>query len=569
MALIELVTVGPGDLTHADSYADLKTKVPKAEGQRIRLLSHVPGWSVLTHGPVGGGEFIARRGTYTDDGGYNCVPDGQSSWFWQRVSSPTGEVSCAEFGLYDGAVLDTSLAAAINYCIKHSASTVRVPALGPAGYTLLGGLEFVNSRNGLVIEGPGMCTKGTSPIITHTGSNIGLTFKRAGQAQSLFNSVVLRNFTVSGTANGVAFVRFSDFYGGSVLDSVIRDYTTGTCIDVYNDVGWTEAVRIDNVMLRTSQKGVWFHSNPDSTDNQTLSFFGAVINNMGFQHGIAATSYGIYVGDGTRADNLYNCVIDMTGWWEQGGNSTALYVRNKAIVDGRITFRYDGFAASPMTSGTQPCRLIRKDGTDGYVKLNCDNYRHLAGIPIASGATTVTIRPWLALAESLSNIATPHPSLPGECIIQAKGLKCKLTGTLTKGQDVVVQVRDLLPWHRYKVTLRSNMSSTGQQQYVVNIPNDNNSGVTVRSDSVSAAQTTTNTSTTIDVSAGTATSVSTSNTTLSNKSYEPMYLRNAGGLADNTFSTTSRRGFDLVLTGTSGAVTADSNPFSMEIEAID
>ncbi|QOE32394.1 hypothetical protein CPT_Muenster_222 [Klebsiella phage Muenster] len=33
---------------------------------------------------------------------------------------------------------------------------------------------------------------------------------------------------------------------------------------------------------------------------------------------------GIKVGDGTRADNLYNCDIDMSGWWEVGGNSTAI-----------------------------------------------------------------------------------------------------------------------------------------------------------------------------------------------------------------------------------------------------
>lgn len=122
-----------------------------------------------------------------------------------------------------------------------------------------------------------------------------------------------------GNALATAFVRFSDFYGGAVFDSVIRDYTTGTNIDFYNDIGWTESVRVDNVMSRTSKRGIWFHSNPASTDWQTLSFFGAVIENFGFQHGIGGASYGITVGDGSRADNLYNCKIDMTGWWEHGG----------------------------------------------------------------------------------------------------------------------------------------------------------------------------------------------------------------------------------------------------------
>ncbi len=91
-----------------------------------------------------------------------------------------------------------------------------------------------------------MATKGTSPVITHTGANIALTFKRASQV-------------------------------------------------------------VDNVVVRTSQRGIWFHSNPASTDDQTLSFYGARITNFGFQHGISGASYGIYVGDGARADNLYNC----------------------------------------------------------------------------------------------------------------------------------------------------------------------------------------------------------------------------------------------------------------------
>lgn len=85
MALVDLVTVGPGDLTHADSYADLKTKIPRAVGQRIRLLSHIQGWGALAHGPVGGGEFIAHTGTAQDDGGYICVPTGQTAYYWQRI----------------------------------------------------------------------------------------------------------------------------------------------------------------------------------------------------------------------------------------------------------------------------------------------------------------------------------------------------------------------------------------------------------------------------------------------------------------------------------------------------
>ncbi|HBS5862379.1 TPA: hypothetical protein RSS00_000292 [Klebsiella pneumoniae] len=541
------------------SFTALRSVVPSYEGQSILLRAHPVGWAAMSHGPVGGGEFISRRGSAEDDGGYICVPTGQSEYYWQRIPKNPGKVCATEFGLYDGAALDDIWTSAINYCIKNSIDYFSTPSLGPAGYTLVGGLEFINSTNGLIIEGPGMGTKGSTPVITHTGANVALTFKRATQAQSLFNRVILKNFTAVGNALATAFVRFSDFACGSIFDSVIRDYTTGTAIDIYNDKGWTELFRVDNVVVRTSQRGIWFHSNPASTDDQTLSFYGASISNFGFQHGITAASYGIYVGDGSRADNLYNCDIDMMGWWEVGGNSTALYAADKARVDGSADFRYDGFAANPITSSSQPCRLVRKAGLTGYVKLNCKNYKHNAGLGLTAGVTQLTIRPWLAIAEAVAGVATPHPTLPAESIISVPGMKCKLTGTLFKGQNSVISVVGMPPWHRYKVTTRCDLSSTSQQQYIVNIPNGANAGITTRTDSVPAVTTTTT------ISGGLATSTSTAK----NKNFEPVFITNAGNLPDNTFSETNKQGFDIHLDGTQPNVINDEYPVSIEIEAID
>ncbi|MDR4714528.1 hypothetical protein [Klebsiella pneumoniae] len=541
------------------SFTALRSIVPSYEGQSILLRAHPVGWAAMSHGPVGGGEFISRRGSAEDDGGYICVPTGQSEYYWQRIPKNPGKVCATEFGLYDGAALDDIWTSAINYCIKNSIGYFSTPSLGPAGYTLVGGLEFINSTNGLIIEGPGMGTKGSTPVITHTGANVALTFKRATQAQSLFNRVILKNFTAVGNALATAFVRFSDFACGSIFDSVIRDYTTGTAIDIYNDKGWTELFRVDNVVVRTSQRGIWFHSNPASTDDQTLSFYGASISNFDFQHGITAASYGIYVGDGSRADNLYNCDIDMMGWWEAGGNSTALYAADKACVDGSADFRYDGFAANPITSSSQPCRLVRKAGLTGYVKLNCKNYKHNAGLGLTAGVTQLTIRPWLAIAEAVAGVATPHPTLPAESIISVPGMKCKLTGTLFKGQNSVISVVGMPPWHRYKVTTRCDLSSTSQQQYIVNIPNGANAGITTRTDSVPAVTTTTT------ISGGLATSTSTAE----NKNFEPVFITNAGNLSDNTFSETNKQGFDIHLDGTQPNVINDEYPVSIEIEAID
>lgn len=556
-------TNGFKSIGQVESFNALRSVVPSYAGQRILLASHYEGWNALAHAPFGGGEFVARSGSAIDDGGYTCVPTGQTAFYWQRIPKNPGKVCATEFGLYDGAALDDILNRAINYCIKNSLGYLSIPALGPAGYTIAGGLEFINSKNGLVIEGPGMGGKGAAPVITHTGANIALTFKRASQAQALFNTVLLKNFSIVGNALATAFVRFSDFYGGSVFDAMIRDYTIGTVIDVYNDKGWTEVIRVDNVVVRTSKRGIWFHSNPASTDWQTVSFYGAKISNFAFQHGIAGASEGIYVGDGSREDNLYNCDIDMMGWWEGGGDSTAIYVADKARIDGSANFRYDGFAASAITSGTQPCRLVKKAGTTGYVKLNCKNYKHEASLGLTAGVTQLTVRPWLAIAEIIAGVATPHPTLPGESIVNAPGMKCKLIGKLFKGQKSVISVAGLPPFHRYKVTTRCNLSSTAQQQYIVNIPNDNNGGITTRTDSV--PDVTTNTDTIIN---GT-TAESTSKSTAKNKNFGPIYISNAGGLVDNTYSVTSKQGFQINLDGTHSNVVNDEYPVSIEIEAID
>ncbi|MGK2063002.1 hypothetical protein ACR92W_19440, partial [Klebsiella pneumoniae] len=178
---------------------------------------------------------------------------------------------------------------------------------------------------------------------------------------------------------------------------------------------------------------------------------------------------------------------------------------------------------------------------------------------LTAGVTQLTIRPWLAIAEAVAGVATPHPSLPAESIISVPGMKCKLTGTLFKGQNSVISVVGMPPWHRYKVTTRCDLSSTSQQQYIVNIPNGANAGITTRTDSVPDVTTTTT------ISGGLATSTSTAK----NKNFEPVFITNAGNLPDNTFSETNKQGFDIHLDGTQSNVVNDEYPVSIEIEAID
>lgn len=95
------------------SFSSLRGVVPSSAGQKILLASHAPaeGWFALALPPQGFGEFVAKAGTAVDDGGYICVPTGQTAYYWQRIIE--NETLCAE---YYGARCDSTRTAAGTDC---------------------------------------------------------------------------------------------------------------------------------------------------------------------------------------------------------------------------------------------------------------------------------------------------------------------------------------------------------------------------------------------------------------------------------------------------------------------
>ncbi|WP_368971170.1 hypothetical protein [Raoultella planticola] len=95
------------------SFAELRTVSPAIVGQKILLASHAPvaGWFALALPPAGFGEFIAKSGSATDDGGYICVPDGITDMYWQRLIE--SETLHAE---HYGALCDSTRTAAGTDC---------------------------------------------------------------------------------------------------------------------------------------------------------------------------------------------------------------------------------------------------------------------------------------------------------------------------------------------------------------------------------------------------------------------------------------------------------------------
>lgn len=80
-----------------NSFSELRSIVPTHEGQTIILLSYREGWNAMNAPVEGGGQFIAKIGTPSDDGGFICVPTGQTTYYWQRVLE-TGKLTPSHYG---------------------------------------------------------------------------------------------------------------------------------------------------------------------------------------------------------------------------------------------------------------------------------------------------------------------------------------------------------------------------------------------------------------------------------------------------------------------------------------
>lgn len=78
MALTHSTSLSHDRLRSVASYADLRLRVPRYVGEEVYLESHVGGRS------VGGGLFVAKAGTASDDGGTRCVTPSTSA-YWKRV----------------------------------------------------------------------------------------------------------------------------------------------------------------------------------------------------------------------------------------------------------------------------------------------------------------------------------------------------------------------------------------------------------------------------------------------------------------------------------------------------
>lgn len=159
----------------APSFSALREITPSSAGQRIYLSSHQAGWAAQARPPVGGGEFVAIAGSAVDDGGYICVPEGQSSFYWVRVLGSNEYLTPQMYGYITGYSDSTEtgmeLKPYIQAAIDTSIAIGKSKVLLPDGdyYSAIGNIELAGTGHN---RSAGVLVFGENPAHTKMGTRI-------------------------------------------------------------------------------------------------------------------------------------------------------------------------------------------------------------------------------------------------------------------------------------------------------------------------------------------------------------------------------------------------------------
>lgn len=349
--------LGSGDgfkyIGQVESYATLKTITPGSAGQRILLASY------YANGTTGGGEFVARSGTATDDGGTICVPTGSSTWYWQRVGVVDFDVT------WFGAIGDSNTAnsatntTAIQKAIDAAASAGLASVIFPqsAGFYACGTLYV---KPGVSLVGAGR-TRGLlgATVYLRAGANavINQEFKGLWFKQSHFNlwdpdspntmvsNVIFDTMLIDGTNLAGAGKVSGD--GILIKNTTFDVHLRNTYI--WNYLGNGYGIIVDNANTSYLATGVF------STVSQSKIF------NCGYGiyvKGAPADSMDIHLVQTLLDHNGSNLYVDMSAN-VSGMGETHVYARacrfewatNYSIYNYGAFINFDGWSLAPSSGG--------------------------------------------------------------------------------------------------------------------------------------------------------------------------------------------------------------------------
>lgn len=345
--------VGFKHIGQVESYAALKNIIPDSVGQRILLASY------YANGVTGGGEFVARAGTATDDGGTICVPTGSSTWYWQRVGVVDFDVT------WFGAIGDSDTAnsatntMAIQNAIDAAASAGLASVTFPqsAGFYACGTIYV---KPGVSLVGAGR-TRGLlgATVYLRAGANAvinqefkGLWFKQChfnlwdpDSANTMLSNVIFDTTLIDGTNLAGAGKVSGD--GILIKNTTFDVHLRNTYI--WNYLGYGYGIIVDNASTSYLATGVF------STVSQSKIF------NCGYGiyvKGAPADSMDIHLVQTLLDHNGSNLYVDMSAK-VSGMGETHIYARacrfewgtNYSIYNYGAFINFDGWSLAPSSGG--------------------------------------------------------------------------------------------------------------------------------------------------------------------------------------------------------------------------
>lgn len=362
------------------SYAALKTVIPERSGQRILLASY------YANDSTGGGEFVARAGTATDDGGTICVPTGSSTWYWQRVGVVDFDVT------WFGAIGDSNTANSATNTVAIQRAIDAADSAGIASVTFPKSAGFfacgtIYMKPGVSLVGAGR-TRGLLGAIVYlrAGSNAviapeikGLWHKQChfylwdpDSPNTMVSNIKIQgclidgtNLSGSGKFSGDAVVIKNTTFDVHIRDTYIQNYS-GNGLSIITDNASTGYLAtgvfttLNVVKIFNCGMGIYIKNAPaDSLDlhlvevlldhngsNLFLDMSGRVTG-MGEAHVYAracrfewATNYAIY---------NYGGFINFDGWSlapSSGGQKIFTSSNGKTFINGRLSGVAEGEDAS-------------------------------------------------------------------------------------------------------------------------------------------------------------------------------------------------------------------------------
>jgi hypothetical protein len=352
------------------SFSDLQAIVPETEGQVINLRSHQAGWAAEAKAPEGGGIFIARQGTATDDGGYICVPTGSTTWYWERWLRPDEYLTPQMYGYVTGYNFDTEtgmelkpyIQAAIDKSIEINKAIVFLPEADY--YTSEGNFELAgtghNRALGVKVQG----LKGS-----HTSGGTRIFYNAPSTTTPLFSSTSPSSLR---TMHGI-----DDLWLEAVASNLYQGYAlklTGTCFMV------SERVHVermyDGIHLLNTRS---LSTDGDAGDENGYCEFDAfrdwTINKC--YHNVSFNN------DGTGDASMHGVAfVNMFSQLKEDGDGIYFNGTNGGLLwynSPENSIKFWGGAAT----GVNTCQLLRVEGTEvrgvgggmtweGFGRISCD-----------------------------------------------------------------------------------------------------------------------------------------------------------------------------------------------------